>query len=49
MINRKERLHRLMVAKHAGSHRQLRVLIAYVMGILDRDPEAFPEVAGVRR
>ncbi len=48
MINRKEMLHRLMVAKHAGVPIvNYGVLIAYVMGILDRTLKPFPEVAGV--
>jgi [FeFe] hydrogenase H-cluster maturation GTPase HydF len=46
MINRKEMLHRLMVAKHAGIPIvNYGVLIAYVMGILDRTLRPFPEVA----
>jgi [FeFe] hydrogenase H-cluster maturation GTPase HydF len=46
MINRKEMLHRLMVAKHAGVPIvNYGVLIAYVMGILDRTLRPFPEVA----
>jgi [FeFe] hydrogenase H-cluster maturation GTPase HydF len=48
MINRKEMLHRLMVAKHAGVPIvNYGVLIAYVMGILERTLKPFPEVAGV--
>lgn len=46
MINRKEMLHRLMVAKHAGVPVvNYGVLIAYVMGILERTLRPFPEVA----
>jgi predicted GTPase len=49
MINRKEMLHRLMVAKHAGVPIvNYGVLIAYVMGILDRTLKPFPEVAEAR-
>lgn len=48
MINRKEMLHRLMVARHAGVPIvNYGVLIAYVMGILDRALKPFPEVGGV--
>ncbi len=48
MINRKEMLHRLMVAKHAGVPIvNYGVLIAYVMGILDRTLKPFPEVAQI--
>ena len=47
MINRKEMLHRLMVAKHAGVPIvNYGVLIAHVMGILERTLKPFPEVAG---
>jgi len=46
MINRKEMLHRLMVAKHAGVPIvNYGVLIAHVMGILERTLRPFPEVA----
>lgn len=45
MINRKEMLHRIMVAQHAGIPIvNYGVLIAYVMGILDRALRPFPEV-----
>ncbi len=45
MINRKEMLHRLMVAKHAGIPVvNYGVLIAYVMGILERTLKPFPEL-----
>lgn len=48
MINRKEMLHRLMVARHAGVPIvNYGVLIAYVMGILDRALKPFPEAGGV--
>lgn len=48
MINRKEMLHRLMVARHAGVPVvNYGVLIAYVMGILDRALKPFPEAGGV--
>lgn len=48
MINRKEMLHRLMVAQHAGIPVvNYGVLIAYVMGILPRALKPFPEVAHI--
>ncbi len=48
MINRKEMLHRLMVAQRAGVPVvNYGVLIAYVMGILPRVLKPFPEVAGI--
>jgi len=48
MINRKEMLHRLMVAKHAGIPVvNYGVLIAYVMGILERTLKPFPELTEV--
>jgi [FeFe] hydrogenase H-cluster maturation GTPase HydF len=48
MINRKEMLHRLMVARRAGVPIvNYGVLIAYVMGILDRALKPFPEAGGV--
>ncbi len=48
MINRKEMLHRLMTAKHAGVPIvNYGVLIAYVMGILQRTLEPFSEAAGI--
>ncbi|MEN6615003.1 MAG: [FeFe] hydrogenase H-cluster maturation GTPase HydF [Syntrophorhabdus sp.] len=46
MINRKEMLHRIMVAQHAGVPIvNYGVLIAHVMGILDRALKPFPEVS----
>ena len=48
MINRKEMLHRIMVAQHAGIPIvNYGVLIAYVMGILERALRPFPEVREV--
>lgn len=48
MINRKEMLHRLMVAQHAGIPVvNYGVLIAYVLGILPRALKPFPEVAHI--
>ncbi len=48
MINRKEMLHRIMVAQHAGIPIvNYGVLIAYVMGILDRALKPFPEARQV--
>ena len=48
MINRKEMLHRIMVAEHAGIPIvNYGVLIAHVMGILDRALKPFPEVRQV--
>ena len=48
MINRKEMLHRIMVAQHAGIPIvNYGVLIAHVMGILDRALRPFPEVRDV--
>ncbi|MCK9226561.1 MAG: [FeFe] hydrogenase H-cluster maturation GTPase HydF [Syntrophorhabdaceae bacterium] len=45
MINRKEMLHRIMVAQHAGVPIvNYGVLIAYLTGILDRTLKPFPEV-----
>lgn len=45
MINRKEMLHRIMVARHAGIPIvNYGVLIAYVTGILERTLRPFPEV-----
>lgn len=48
MINRKEMLHRLLTAQHAGVPIvNYGVLIAYVMGILPRALKPFPEVAHI--
>ncbi len=48
MINRKEMLHRIMVAQHAGIPIvNYGVLIAHVMGILERALRPFPEVREV--
>jgi predicted GTPase len=48
MINRKEMLHRLMVAEQAHvSTVNYGVLIAYVLGILKRALEPFPEALEV--
>ena len=48
MINRKEMLHRLMTAQHAGVPIvNYGVLIAYVMGIFQRALRPFPEVAEI--
>ena len=48
MINRKEMLHRLMVARRVGVPIvNYGVLIAYTMGILERTLAPFPETAGI--
>ncbi len=50
MINRKEMLHRLLMAEQAGVPIvNYGVLIAHVMGILDRALAPFPELRGVVR